>query len=136
MSDMVLKVQCPNNSEECSVVGGEIMESMLLLGDNEQTMQCLSCGFGSSNKMKSDNYQPNEFKDICKQVKNRWWAPSTFTTENYNVIPVEDEKLKWKIIPNSDKTTEVIVPSFADAFKMVEKMENLIGEQIQQSEDN
>ena len=63
---MVLKVQCPNNSEECSVVGGEIMESMLLLGDNEQTMQCLSCGFGSSNKMKSDNYQPNEFKDICK----------------------------------------------------------------------
>ena len=136
MSDMVLKVQCPNNSEECSVVGGEIMESMLLLGDNEQTMQCLSCGFGSSNKMKSDNYEPSEFKDICKRVKDRWWAPSIFTTENYNVIPVEGDDLKWKIIPNSDKTTEVVVPSFSDAFKMVEKMENLIGQQIQQSEDN
>ena len=136
MSDMMLKVQCPNDSKECIVVGGKIMESMVLLGDDEQTMQCLACGFGSSNKMKSDNYNPNDFKDICKEIKNRWWAPSAFTTENYQVIPFEDEVLKWKVVPSSDTTTEVIVPTFADAFKMVEKMENLIGKQIQQSEDN
>ena len=53
---MVLKVQCPNDSKQCVVAGGEIVESMLLLGDDEQNMQCLSCGFGSNNKMKSNEY--------------------------------------------------------------------------------
>ena len=33
MENMVLKVQCPNDSEQCVVAGGEIVESMLLLGD-------------------------------------------------------------------------------------------------------
>ena len=36
MQDMVLKVECPNDGSECSVVGGKIMESMVLLGDGEQ----------------------------------------------------------------------------------------------------
>ena len=52
MQDMVLKVECPNDGSECSVVGGKIMESMVLLGDGEQNMQCLACGFGSNNNMK------------------------------------------------------------------------------------
>ena len=40
--NFILKVKCPNNGSECSVVGGEIKESMILLGDNEQNMQCLA----------------------------------------------------------------------------------------------
>ena len=118
MEDMVLKVQCPNDSKQCVVAGGEIVESMLLLGDEEQNMQCLSCGFGSNNKMKSNDYDAKEF------------------TENYTVIPTVDETLKWKIIPLSDTKTEVVVPTFADAFKMIEKMEKIIGESVQQSQDN
>ena len=31
-----LKSKCPNDGEKCSVSGGEIKESMILLGDNEQ----------------------------------------------------------------------------------------------------
>ena len=38
--NFILKVKCPNNGSECSIVGGEVMESMVLLGDNEQNMQC------------------------------------------------------------------------------------------------
>ena len=38
MENMVLKVQCPNDSEQCVVAGGEIVESMLLLGDEEQNI--------------------------------------------------------------------------------------------------
>ena len=136
MEDMVLKVQWPNDSKQCVVAGGEIVESMLLLGDEEQNMQCLSCGFGSNNKMKSNDYDAKEFKDVCKKIKDRWWAPSSFTTENYTVIPPVDETLKWKIIPLSDTKTEVVVPTFADAFKMIEKMEKIIGESVQQSQDN
>ena len=136
MEDMVLQVQCPNDSKQCVVAGGEIVESMLLLGDEEQNMQCLSCGFGSNNKMKSNDYDAKEFKDVCKKIKDRWWAPSSFTTENYTVIPTVDETLKWKIIPLSDTKTEVVGPTFADAFKMIEKMEKIIGESVQQSQDN
>ena len=35
MDDMILKVKCPNDSKQCTVAGGEIMESMVLLGDEE-----------------------------------------------------------------------------------------------------
>jgi hypothetical protein len=136
VNDFILKVHCPNDGSECSVVGGEIMESMVLLGDAEQNMQCLTCGFGSNSNMKKHIKKkpfPDEFKDICKEVGDRFWAPSVFTTENYQVIPkVMDKKLNWKIIPNDDPTTEVVVPTFADAFKMVEKMEHILGEKIQQ----
>ena len=60
-----------------------------------------------------------------------------FTTENYNVVPmVEEGELKWRIFAHVDPKTEVKVPSFADAFKMVEKLEGLIEHKIQQSQDN
>ena len=53
MDDMILKVKCPNNTKECTVAGGEIMESMVLLGDEEQNMQCLACGYASNKTMKT-----------------------------------------------------------------------------------
>jgi len=136
MSDMFLKVQCPC----CLLDKNDIDDSLLLLGDVEQNMQCLHCGFASNENMKShvnDNPFPQEFKDICRELNKRWWAPSVFTTANYNVIPfVSDKTLKWRLIPHSSPETEVIVPAFIDAYQMVEKLENLIGEQIQQPEDN
>ena len=49
---------------------------------------------------------------------------------------VKDKKLNWIITPIIDTTTEVLVPTFADAFKMVEKLEGLIEHKIQQSQDN
>ena len=53
MDDFILKVKCPNDGSECSIVGGEIMESMVLLGDGEQNMQCLACGYASNSNMKT-----------------------------------------------------------------------------------
>ena len=134
MEDMVLRVKCPC----CMLEDGEenTRDNLLLLGDDEQNMQCLGCGFGSNNKMKSDDYNAEEFQDVCKKIKDRWWAPSSFTTEHYTVIPIVDEILKWKIVPLDDTNTEVIVPTFADAFKMIEKMEKIIGKSVQQSQDN
>ena len=136
MEDMILKVPCPC----CIQEDGESADTLVLLGDDQQNMQCLGCGYGSNNNMKehiNDNPFPQEFKDVCKKLNDRFWAPSVFTTANYNVKPmVKDKELNWIITPIIDTTTEVLVPTFADAFKMVEKLEGLIEHKIQQSQDN
>ena len=136
MEDMILKVPCPCCIEE----DGESADTLVLLGDDQQNMQCLGCGYGSNNNMKehiSDNPFPQEFKDVCVKLNDRFWAPSVFTTANYNVKPtIKDKELNWIITPIIDTTTEVLVPTFADAFKMVEKLEGLIEHKIQQSQDN
>jgi len=138
MDDMVLKVKCPNDSKQCSVAGGEIMESMVLLGDEEQNMQCLACGYASNKTMKTHIKPfPEDFKEVCVETtRGRYWAPSVFTTENYMVVPVVDGELKWRVYAQVDPETEVLVPTFSDAFKMVEKLENYLDKQIQQQEDN
>ena len=138
MEDFVLRVKCP----VCISDDGEenTSDNLVLLGDEEQNMQCLGCGFGSNNNMKehiSDNPFPQEFKDVCRKMGDRFWAPSVFTTENYQVVPmVEKKELKWRVFAHHDPKTEVIVPTFTDAFKMVEKLEKLIGQKIQQQTDN
>ena len=140
MDDFTLRVNCPNDGEKCSVSGGEIEESMVLLGDSEQNMQCLGCGYGSNNNMKehiNDNPFPQEFKDVCEKMGDRYWAPSVFTTANYQVVPmVEEKELKWRIYAHEDPKTVVTVPNFTDAYKMVEKLETIVGEKIQQQTDN
>mgnify|MGYP001361471909 FL=1 len=128
MEDFVLRVKCPLDT--CS----EIEESMVLLGDGEQNMQCLACGYASNSKMKTHIKPfPEDFKDVCIETdKGRYWAPSVFTTENYNVVPmVDNSQLKWRIFAHQDPKTEVVVPLFSDAFKMVEKMEKVLGQTIQ-----
>ena len=136
MEEMFMQVTCPC----CLSDDIGVEDSLLLLGDREQNMQCLHCGFASNNKMKdhiNDNPFPQEFKDVCRHLNKRWWAPSVFTTEHYKVVPYVDEtKLKWRLFAQDDPETEVVVPHFRDAYKMVEKLEKTIGEQIQQSEDN
>ena len=139
MDDFILKVKCPNDGSECSIVGGEIMESMVLLGDGEQNMQCLACGYASNSNMKTTvQTLPDDFKDVFVETgQDRYWAPSVFTTENYNVVPmVDDGELKWRIFAHQDPKTEVVVPLFSDAFKMVEKLEKALGETIQQQTNN
>ena len=139
MEDYTLRVKCPNDGEKCSVSGGKIEESMILLGDNEQNMQCLACGFASNNDMKTHIKPfPDDFKDVCVETgQGRYWAPSVFTTANYQVVPmVEKTELKWIIFAHEDPKTEVVVPTFTDAYKMVEKMEIIIGQKIQQQKDN
>tara|TARA_R100000742_G_C4176754_1_gene13219 strand:+ start:26 stop:442 length:417 start_codon:yes stop_codon:yes gene_type:complete len=134
MEDYILRVKCP----VCLEDDGEenTGDNLVLLGDSEQNMQCLGCGFGSNNNMKehiSDNPFPQEFKDVCRKMGDRFWAPSVFTTENYQVVPMVDkEELKWRVFAHLDPETEVVVPTFADAFKMVEKLETIIGQKIQQ----
>ena len=97
-SDFILRVKCP----VCISEDGEknTGDNLVLLGDEEQNMQCLGCGFGSNNNMKehiSDNPFPQEFKDVCRKMGDRFWAPSVFTTANYQVVPmVEKKELKWR----------------------------------------
>ena len=131
MVDMFMQVHCPC----CLSDKNDIKDSLLLLGDDEQNMQCLYCGFASNKKMKShisDNPFPQEFKDVCREINDRGWAPSVFTTEHYMVVPLaEDDVLKWRLFAKNDPKTEVIVPHFSDAYKMVEKLEKTIGDQVQ-----
>ena len=138
MEDFILRVKCP----VCLEDDGEenTGDNLVLLGDEEQNMQCLGCGFGSNNNMKdhiSDNPFPQEFKYVCRKLGKRFWAPSVFTTENYQVVPmVKEKELKWRVFAHLDPKTEVVVPLFTDAFKMVEKLEKLIGHKIQQQKNN
>ena len=131
MEDMFMQVQCPC----CLTDKNGVDDSLVLLGDDEQNMQCLYCGYASNKKMKShidDNPFPQEFKDVCRNIKDRWWAPSVFTTEYYMVVPlVEEDKLKWRLFGKDDPETEVLVPHFSDAYKMVEKLEKVIGDSLQ-----
>ena len=128
-----MQVQCPC----CLMDKNGIGDSLVLLGDDEQNMQCLYCGYASNKKMKShidDNPFPQEFKDVCRNINDRWWAPSVFTTENYMVVPLaEEDKLKWRLFAKNDPETEVLVPHFSDAYKMVETLEKALGQKIQQS---
>ena len=138
MEDFILRVKCP----VCLEDDGEenTGDNLVLLGDEEQNMQCLGCGFGSNNNMKdhiSDNPFPQEFKDVCRKLGKRFWAPSVFTTENYQVVPmVKEKELKWRVFAHLDPKTEVVVPLFTDAFKMVEILEKFIGHKIQQQKNN
>ena len=129
MDSMFLRVACPCCIEDEI----DIDDSLVLLGDDEQNMQCLYCGFASNKKMKShisDNPFPQNFKDVCRQLNDRWWAPSVFTTEHYMVVPlVEEDKLKWRLFAQDDPETEVVVPHFSDAYKMVEKLEKTLGQE-------
>ena len=131
MEDMFMQVQCPC----CLTDKNGVDDSLVLLGDDEQNMQCLYCGYASNKKMKShidDNPFPQEFKDVCRNIKDRWWAPSVFTTEYYMVVPlVEEDKLKWRLFGKDDPETEVLVPHFSDAYKMVENLEKVIGDSLQ-----
>ena len=132
MDDFMLKVKCPLDS--CS----DVEESLMLLGDAEQNMQCLACGFASNNDMKTHIKPfPEDFKDVCVELGERYWAPSVFTTANYQVIPmVENKELKWRIYAHEDPKTVVTVPDFISAYKMVEKLEIIVGEKIQQQTNN
>jgi hypothetical protein len=129
MEDMFMQVACPCCIEDET----DIDDSLVLLGDGEQNMQCLHCGFASNKTMKShisDNPFPQEFKGVCREINDRWWAPSVFTTEHYMVVPlVEDDKLKWRLFGKDDPETEVVVPYFSDAYKMVEKLEKTLGQE-------
>ena len=49
---------------------------------------------------------------------------------------VKEKELKWRVFAHLDPKTEVVVPLFTDAFKMVEKLEKLIGHKIQQQKNN
>ena len=132
MGDMFMQVTCPC----CLVDKNDIKDSLVLLGDNEQNMQCLYCGYASNKNYKKhldNNNFPDEFIGICKNINKRWWIPAVFTTDNYTVTPnTKDEKLIWVIqTNNTTEAVEVEVPHFSDAYKMVEELESNIGE-IQQ----
>ena len=123
---MFLEVQCPNDSNKCLVSDGEIKESLVLLGDDEQNMQCTQCGYASNKDYKDKMVEfPEDFQSVCKEINGRWWMPAVYQTENYIIVPsVEEEKLIWIIRTRMDtKATEVKMPTFYDAYAIIQIME-------------
>ena len=136
---MFLEVQCPLCLED----GSDIDNSLILLGDDQQNMQCTNCGFASNSKYKGEigdileNY-PKDFINACKEVNGRWWIPAVYQTENYIISPkiVEDE-LKWVIRPQQILNAEdVEMPTFYDAYVVIQLMETRSGQIQQQTTDN
>ena len=127
---MMLQVQCPSDGEKCLVADCDIKEQMVLLGDDDQNMQCTNCGFASNQKYKGEigdileNY-PNDFINVCKKVNDRWWIPAIYNTEKYMIAPkILDDKLTWVIRPQQILNAEdVEMPTFYDAYVVIQLME-------------
>ena len=118
---MFLEVQCPL----CLENGSDKEDTLVLLGDNEQNMQCTNCGYASNKNYKDKVVEfPEDFQSICKQINGRWWMPAVYQTQNYLIVPsVEDEKLIWIIRTRMDtQATEVEMPTFYDAYAIIQIM--------------
>ena len=123
---MFLEVQCPLCLED----GSDKSDTLILLGDDEQNMQCTNCGFASNKKYKGEigdileNY-PKDFINVCKEVNGRWWIPAIYQTEKYMIAPkVVDDKLTWVIRPQQILNAEdVEMPTFYDAYVVIQLME-------------
>ena len=132
---MMLQVQCPSDGEKCLVADCDIKEQMVLLGDDQQNMQCTNCGFASNKKYKGEigdileNY-PKDFINVCKEVNDRWWIPAVYNTEKYMISPkIVDDKLTWVIRDQSILNAEdVSMPTFYDAYVVIQLMETRSGE--------
>ena len=123
---MMLQVQCPNDGDKCLVSDCDIKEEMVLLGDDEQNMQCTNCGFASNKNYKDKIVDfPEDFQSACKEINGRWWMPAVYQTKNYLIVPsVIEEKLVWIIRTRMDtKATEVKMPTFYDAYAIIQIME-------------
>ena len=125
VSDMRLKVKCP-----CCLTE----DSLILLGDDSQSMQCILCGYASSKDYKeqlSDELD-DKFINVCKNINGRNWLPGVFTSDNYYITPdVKEDKLIWHIITKlGTESTKVEMPHFSDALAIVQTMEKHIGDQI------
>ena len=140
---MMLQVQCPNDGDKCLVSDCDIKEEMVLLGDDQQNMQCINCGFASNKKYKGEigdileNY-PEDFISVCKEVNGRWWIPAVYQTENYIISPkIVEAELKWVITPQQILNAEdVEMPTFYDAYVVIQLMETRSGQIQQQTSDN
>ena len=127
---MMLQVQCPSDGEKCLVADCDIKEQMVLLGDDQQNMQCTNCGFASNQKYKGEigdileNY-PKDFINVCKEVNGRWWIPAIYNTEKYMIAPkIVEDKLTWVIRDQSSLNAEdVSMPTFYDAYVVIQLME-------------
>lgn len=128
---MFLEVQCPCCLED--EIGKS--DTLILLGDEEQNMQCTYCGYASNKDYKNKVVDfPKDFQSVCREINDRWWMPAVYQTENYLIVPsVKEEKLIWIIRTRMDtKATEVEMPTFYDAYVIIQAMETRNAELPQQ----
>jgi hypothetical protein len=122
--DLRLKVKCPC----CILEYGDVdEETLILIGDDKQSMQCMHCGYASSSEYKdklADDVD-DRFKEVCKNISGRNWLPGVFTSDNYYITPdVKDGKLIWYILTKLEtEATKVEMPHYSDAFNIVKTME-------------
>lgn len=75
----------------------------------DKFMQCLYCGYATSNKFKFDGSLDDnpeytkltgEMKGFTKVVDNKFWIPGVMTLPTAMVYPTkkDDEKLKWAYV--------------------------------------
>jgi len=128
---MFLEVQCPCCLEDETGKS----DTLILLGDEEQNMQCTYCGYASNKDYKNKVVEfPKDFQSVCREINGRWWMPAVYQTENYLIVPsVKEEKLIWIIRTRMDtKATEVEMPTFYDAYVIIQAMETRNAELPQQ----
>tara|TARA_B100000287_G_scaffold431950_1_gene490244 strand:- start:1209 stop:1547 length:339 start_codon:yes stop_codon:yes gene_type:complete len=109
-------------------------DTLILLGDDKQSMQCMHCGYASSSDYKEElsDELDDKFIDVCKNINGRNWLPGVFTSDNYYITPdTREGKLIWHILTKlGTESTKVEMPHFSDALSIVQTMEKHIGEQI------
>jgi Zn ribbon nucleic-acid-binding protein len=99
---MEIKIDCVLCKAERSV--------FLLPEDKLKTMQCLSCGYASSNRYLGDPENNEMYKTLNSDMQKmaivdseRIWIPSLLTLPDGLISPINvEDKLLWSVVPAID----------------------------------
>jgi hypothetical protein len=99
---MEIKIDCTLCSSKRSI--------FLLPDDKLKTMQCLSCGFASSDRYLGDQKDNEIYMSLTPEMKkmavfesNRTWIPSLLTLPGGVLAPVHvEDTLFWSVVPAID----------------------------------
>ena len=103
---MEIKIDCDLCGTKRSV--------FLLPGDELKTMQCLSCGYASSDRYLGSPEDNESYKALNSDMQkmavikpDRIWIPSLLTLPDGLISPIYvEDKLLWSVVPAVDITEE------------------------------
>ena len=98
---------------DCTLCKGK-RSVFLLSGDKLKTMQCLSCGYASSDRYLGTPEDSETYKKLNSDMQkmailesDRIWIPSLLTLPGGLVSPINvEDKLLWSVVPAVDIAEE------------------------------